>query len=164
VDWLLAAAPHQATVGAEWSQYGVAVLTAGVTWDAVRVPYKILDGTFGHDTAPVVLRARLAALRVEGAVFCTPYRYVYVLVPPGSDADWPRDLASAGVECLGGTRPYVRHIGVPRIDRIAPPGPYWLLPPDRVDHRWAEPAALYETLRGCAYEGRPRAGAPQVII
>jgi hypothetical protein len=165
VDWLLAAAPHQGTAGSEWSQYGVAVLTAGVAWDAVRVPYEALDRSFAHDTTPVALRTRLAALHVRSAVFCDPRRpWVYLLVLPGSDAHWPRDLTSAGVECLGGSRPCVHHIGVPCVDRVAPPGPYWLCLPDRVDRQCAEPAALYEVLRTSVHDrGRSGTGAPQVI-
>lgn len=134
----------------EWTNHGVALLRAGITWDVVRVPYTVLDTDFDGDAEPDALRRRLEELEVSGAVFCDPYRpFLYFMVPPGSDEKWPRDLASVGVECLGGTRPYIHHVGVPRMDRDKLPGPFWLLPPDNGTRRLVDPHLLYTALHTC---------------
>ncbi|GAA2732398.1 hypothetical protein [Streptomyces nogalater] len=151
-SWLLQAAPHKETAGIEWSQQAVALLTAGVTWDAVRVPYEVLDPAYNYDTEPLVLRRRLDELSVDGAVFCDPHRpCLYVMVPPGTDRLWPQDadVVKLGVDCLGGTLPYIRLVGVPRLDRTEPPGSYWLLPPDKAGRRHASAKNLYNALHAC---------------
>jgi hypothetical protein len=147
-SWLLATAPQRATAAMEWTTGGVAVLTAGVRWDAVRVPFKLLDPAFDGGTAPNVLRSRLEELHLVGPVFCDPYRpHLYFLVPPGTDRDWPADFTPVGVQCLGGTQPYIRHVGVPRLDQIATPGPYWLYPLDLGDRWHVDARHLYTVLR-----------------
>jgi hypothetical protein len=148
-NWLLEAAPHRHTAGMEWTSNHVALLKAGVTWDVVRVPYAVLDRTFDRDTEPAALLRWLEAAEVGGAVFCDPYRpYMYVMVPPGTDRSWKRDLAPAGVECLGGTQPYIHHVGVPRIDCVEPPRPFWVLSPD-AGRRHADADHLYKVLETC---------------
>lgn len=158
--WLFRAATHQQTAAKEWNQQGIALLTAGIVWDAVRVPYTPLGADLERDADPDHLRRRLAELGVIGPVFCDPYRpFLYFLVPPGTDRVWPRDLAPAGVECMGGTQPYIHHVGVPRLDRTAPPGPYWLALPDDTG-QLADPQHLYQVLNA---QGDAPIGAPQVI-
>ncbi len=150
--WLYEAATVRETATQEWTTQGVALLTAGIMWDAVRVPYSPLGADLDRDTDPDTLRRRLHELQVCGPVFCDPYRpRLYVLVPPGTDRQWPRTLAPIGVECLGGTRPYVHYVGVPRLDRIAPPGTYWVTPPDGT-RRHADPQHLYRVLHAWASE------------
>ncbi|MFB0617206.1 hypothetical protein [Streptomyces sp. AGS-58] len=146
--WLLRAAPSEETALKEWDS-GVAVLVAGHSWDAVRVPYRLLDPTFDYDTEPEALRVCVTRLRLVGPAFCDPYRpYTYFLVPPGSDAHWPREeFVADEVECLGGTEPYVRHVGVPRVDRVKRPGLFWLTPPDTVAFRYVDPTHLLFVLR-----------------
>lgn len=145
--WLLRAAPDPALALEEWGR-GVAVLVAGQAWDAVRVPYAVLDSTFNRGTQPGELRACVARLGLDGPVFCDPYRpFLYFLVPPGTDRDWPREtLARARIECLGGTEPYVHHVGVPRVDRTERPGLFWLLPPDSGRPRHVDAAHLVDVL------------------
>ncbi|CAL9614419.1 hypothetical protein SUDANB1_05697 [Streptomyces sp. enrichment culture] len=147
-QWLLRAAPDEQVARDEWS-CGVALLVAGRIWDAVRVPYEVLDPSFDGDTNPATLRTWIASMRLVGPSFCDPYRpYVYFLVQAGTDRVWPAgEFEAVKVECLGGTEPYVRHIGVPRIDRIKRPGPFWLVPPDRVAHRHVDAAHLLNVLR-----------------
>lgn len=158
-SWLLAAASDRHTAATEWDAHALALLTAGVTWDAVRVPYALLDPDFDRSTEPAELRRRLEEFKVSGSVFCDPYRpHLYFMVPAGTDRDWPRTLAPVGVECLGGTRPYIHHVGVPRLDRVEPPGPYWLTPPDSGDRRHVVAHHLYEVLRACV--ARPEPAAP----
>ncbi|MEW5356183.1 hypothetical protein [Streptomyces sp. 16-176A] len=161
-DWLLRSARDRETAVAEWTaELGVAVLTAGISWDVVRMPYAVLDGSFGRDVAPGALLHRLEQLELEGAVFCDPFRpYLYVMVPAGTNAQWPRLPALPGVECLGRTGPCVQHVGVPRLDRTKPPGPYWLRPPDRTSGRYADPGRLLKFLRARAAEPDPEPPAP----
>lgn len=162
--WLYAAATSREVAASEWAGQGVALLTAGTMWDAVRVPYAVLDPNLERDTAPA--RRRLNELQLAGPVFCDPYRlYLYVLVPPSTDRQWPSTLAPAGVVCLGGTRSYIHHVGVPRLDRTAPPGPHWLTPPDGTG-RLTDFQHLYQVLHARAGEvaklDAPMS-APQVI-
>ncbi|MER6386182.1 hypothetical protein [Streptomyces sp. NPDC001250] len=146
-QWMLQAAESCNTAGMEWTDQGVAVLTAGRVWDVVRAPYTVLSRDFDRGTDPQQLRRRVDALQVSGAVFCDSYRpFLYFLVPPGTDQHWPHDGGPAGVECLGGTRPYIHHIGVPRLDYISPPGLFWLVPPDNGGPRLTDPAHLYKVL------------------
>lgn len=89
--WLYRAATSQETAGREWATQGVALLAAGIVWDAVRVPHAALSADLERDTDPDMLRRRLHELQLAGPVFCDPYRpYLYVLVPPGTDRQWPR--------------------------------------------------------------------------
>ncbi|WP_331733925.1 hypothetical protein OG345_40785 (plasmid) [Streptomyces sp. NBC_01220] len=158
-NWLLAAAPHLPTAMTEWNTQGVALLTAGATWDVVRAPYALLDPAFERTTEPDALRHRLAVLEVAGSVFCDPYRpHFYFMVPAGTDREWPRTLGTAAVECLGGTKPYIHHVGVPRLDRAGQPGPFWLTPPDCDGPRHVNAPHLYEVLQECA--ARPEPVAP----
>ncbi|MFH9663346.1 hypothetical protein ACH4NF_34370 [Streptomyces sp. NPDC017248] len=114
------------------------------------MPYTVLHTEFDYNTKPGALRQRLDELQVHGAVFCDPHRpCLYAMVPPGTDQHWPRALARAEIDCLGGTQPYIWHVGVPRIDITRPPGPYWLLPPDSVGRRHTDPEHLYEALHAC---------------
>ncbi|QKW30696.1 hypothetical protein HUT11_34710 [Streptomyces seoulensis] len=161
-DWLLQSAEDRDTAVREWTaELGVAVLTAGITWDAVRLPYAVLDGSFGRDVTPGALRHRLEQLELAGAVFCDPFRpCLYVMVPAGTDAQWPRLPALPGVECLGRTGPCVQHVGVPRLDRTDPTGPYWLRPPDRTSGRYADPNRLLAFLHARAAEPGPEPPAP----
>ncbi|MEU3441434.1 hypothetical protein ACOZDF_09265 [Streptomyces griseoincarnatus] len=146
--WLLRAAPDTETALAEWDDHGVAVLVAGWAWDAVRVSY----GTIGYDfdglARPEDLRGLLDKLSLAGPAFCDPYRaYAYFLVSPGTDREWPHgELARAGVECFGAHSEYVHHVGVPRVDRIDRPGPFWLVTPDRTAKEHVDATALADVL------------------
>ncbi|MFF3517726.1 hypothetical protein [Streptomyces sp. NPDC002573] len=166
--WLYRAATSSQAAGMEWSQHGIALLTAGIMWDAVRVPYAALGADLERDAGPERLRRRLHELQVAGPVFCDPYRpFVYVLVPPGTDREWPRMLTQLGLECLGGTRPYVHHVGVPRLDLISPPGQYWLTLPDGTG-QFTDPQYLAHVLqagiREAAKQQDAPVGASQVIV
>lgn len=167
-EWLYLAAPSRETASVEWTRQGVALLTAGRAWDAVRVPYGPLGADLDRDAGPDQLRRRLAELKVTGPVFCDPYRpYLYVLVPPGTDREWGRTLEATGVECLGGTPPYIHHVGVPRLGLISPPGPYWVTPPDGSGHL-TNPRYLFQVLRAgveeSAKESAAPASTPRVIV
>ncbi|GHE80253.1 hypothetical protein GCM10014715_39560 [Streptomyces spiralis] len=148
--WLYRAATSRQVAGVEWADQGIALLTAGIVWDAVRLPYGPLGADLERDADPDQLGRRLHELQVAGPVFCDPYRpFLYFLVPPGTEQEWPRSLDRLGVACLGGTRPYVHHVGVPRLDRISPPGPYWLSVPDGTG-QLVDPRHLYQVLQARA--------------
>ncbi|MEU2426871.1 hypothetical protein ABZ619_38665 [Streptomyces sp. NPDC007851] len=151
-DWLMQSASHRHRAGLEWTYSGVAVLTAGVTWDVVKMPYAAFDPRFDWNTPAKELRQRLEELEVAGPAFCDPYRpYVYALVPPGTDRKWPQDLTAAGHECLGGTRPFVHHVAIPSLNRSEPPGLFWLTLPDPLgEHPHVDPGHLCKVLRGRA--------------
>jgi hypothetical protein len=77
---------------------------------------------------------------------------MYFLVPPGTDKGWPLDLVPAGVEILGGTEPYVRHVGVPSLSQIRRPGPFWVHPLDRGARWHVDPQHLYAVLHALVNE------------
>lgn len=150
--WMLKAAESQEAVGREWRHHGAALMAAGIMWDVVRTPYTALGLGFERSTDVQDLRRQVAEMGV-GAVWCDPFRpFLYFLVPPGTDRHWPSDMSQAGLDCLGGTPPYTRHTGVPRLDRLSPPGHYWLVPPDYGGDVLADPAHLYKVLRERASE------------
>ncbi|MEU6339302.1 hypothetical protein ABZ839_33810 [Streptomyces cellulosae] len=146
--WLLGAAPDVETAVAEWDTNGVAVLVERRAWDAVRVPYGALGFDFDGLARAEDLRGLLDKLGLAGPLFCDPYRaYLYFLVPPGSDRDWPHGaMARAGVECFGGHSEYVHHVGMPRVDRTDRPGPHWLVTPDCTARQHVDPAVLLGAL------------------
>ncbi|MER6334085.1 hypothetical protein ABT298_33225 [Streptomyces sp. NPDC001034] len=145
-QWMLKAAQSQDTAGMEWTEHGVALLTAGRVWDVVRAPYAALGRGLDRCTDPQELRRQVTEAGA-GAVWCDPYRpCLYFLVPPGTDRHWPHDRRLAQVECMGGTRPYIHYIGVPRLDRSGPPGFFWLIPPDCDGQALADPDLLYKAL------------------
>ncbi|MFJ4806035.1 hypothetical protein [Streptomyces murinus] len=152
--WLLKAAKSQNDAVVEWTEQGVALLTAGREWDVVRAPYTALGPDLERCTDVQELRRHAEELG-GGAVWCDRYRRcLYFLVPPGTDRGWPQDRHLAGVECLGGTPPYIHYVGVPRVDRIEPSGFFWLAPLDSASQVLADPRRLYEALLA-------RAGASQ---
>ncbi|MFH9672880.1 hypothetical protein ACH4L5_11505 [Streptomyces sp. NPDC017405] len=160
-QWLLRAADSPSAAAMEWQRHGVAVLTAGRQWDAVRAPYSAIGREFGRDTSPEVLRRRLTELGVAGAVFCDSHRpHVYFLVPPGTDRHWPADAGEA--QCLGGTPPYVRLVAVPRLDIVSLPGVFWLTPPDTGEPRLVDPEHLVQVLHASAAEPTGTAGPAQL--
>lgn len=155
-QWMLRAARPTPTPTPEgWAERGVAPLTAGIVWDAVRAPYSALGDGF---TAWEELRSTVKALGV-GAVWCDPLPpAIYFLVPPGTSAYWPRDSGLVGVVCQGGTPPFTQCIVVPSLDRTSPPGHYWLIPPDYGGPVLADPEHLYEAL--CARAAEAASCAP----
>lgn len=154
-DWLLEAAPDRQIAAAEWAQHGVALLTAGQAWDAVRAPYTLLNPESDRQTDPAELHRRWEELQVPGAVFCAYYRpHLYILVPPKTDRHWPHHDWPAEVEILGQGQTYIHRIGIPYPKRIQPPGPFWLVPPHS-GHRLASPKRLHDALHARADQTDP---------
>ncbi|MGW0657064.1 hypothetical protein ACWD4T_51740, partial [Streptomyces umbrinus] len=91
---------------------GTWIAPAGKVWDAVRL------------SPPLGLQALNAVTGNLGAVIMGPGdRGMYFLVPPGTTHAWnlPRTAA------LGQTS----HVVLPPDGREQPPGPYWLISPQR---------------------------------
>ncbi|MFF5860892.1 hypothetical protein ACFY8B_35745 [Streptomyces sp. NPDC012751] len=143
---LLRSADDPGKAAGEWRSWGFALLTAGVTWDAVRADYDVLHPDFDRSTDRDRLAERVDELSLVGPVFCDPYRRcAYFLVPPGTDKWWT-EAKTLTVECLGGTRPCMRWVGVPVLDRIRPPSYFWLVPPDCASRQYVDPNHLHKVL------------------
>ncbi|WP_419994511.1 hypothetical protein [Streptomyces boninensis] len=106
---------------------GTSIVAAGIEWDAVKVPRRL------------GLRA-LKLLEVTGPVAVDPGAVepmLYFLVPPGSTAG----CRFQHMVVLGRGA----HVVLPPHERLAPPGPYWLIPPaDGRQH--TDAAALRQAL------------------
>jgi hypothetical protein len=147
-QWLLRAAKDPQDALNEWNR-GTAVLVAGRNWDAVRVPYTLLDPAFTYETEPDTLRTLITRLRLVGPSFADPYgSHTYFLVPPRTDKTWPHaELTAIKVECLGATKSYMHHVGVPSLGRTERPGMFWLMPPDSAPFRHVDATHLLAVLR-----------------
>jgi hypothetical protein len=119
--WLAASASNPGQAQRAWLDSGIALLPAGVLWDAVKLDAWLVHQAVG-DSAPELVRGVLAGLGIDGPVIAERSRPYYVLVPVGTAAIWD----AHGTECLS----VATYLTVPAISRTRPPGPYWLQPPD----------------------------------
>ncbi|MFF0747312.1 hypothetical protein ACFYVL_43720 [Streptomyces sp. NPDC004111] len=95
------------------------VLPLGVRFDAVRIPTDVLYAALGNTPIEDV-PAKLDGV-LGGPVIQDAYRWFYALVPVGSPDRWQfRSAEYKGAGCW---------LGVPQIDKVRPPGAYWLVPP-----------------------------------
>ncbi|MFJ1664789.1 hypothetical protein ACIOK4_00080 [Streptomyces bottropensis] len=125
--WLARAHDDPEQVRAEWADRGVALLPLGRAFSAVRLTSRLVHAAVGsHD--PAVITAELED-RLSGPVIHDslaigkPY---YALIQWHAGVVWKGDDETP---CLGDGV----HLGVPRIERVRPPGTYWLVPPRRED-------------------------------
>ncbi|MEV0259628.1 hypothetical protein AB0H82_35950 [Streptomyces sp. NPDC050732] len=119
----------------EWAESGVALLPLGGRFDAVRLPEALVQAAVGV-TAPQVVAARLAWL-IKGPVVYdgrTLGGSYYTLMKPCRDRVWKHQDCAPRLS--RGT-----YLGVPRLDRTEPPGPYWIMRP-RFQGDLCEPAAV----------------------
>lgn len=138
-EWLARAHPVPQQAQIEWSSNGVALLPLGDRFAAIRISGGLMHTALGCDEPLQV--AKDLAKRLQGPVIhdhriagSTYYPLVNwgagVLGQLEQDPDAP---------CLGvGT-----YLGVPRIDRLEPPGTYWIVPP-RYDGDLCPPRAVRE--------------------
>ncbi|WP_200302213.1 hypothetical protein [Streptomyces adelaidensis] len=123
-DWLARAHPHPDRARAEWSDRGVALLPMATRFSAVRLSSQLVHAAVGtHE--PKALAEELA-FRLDGAVIHDSFsvgRAYYALVHWHAGLVWDNNDNDA--QCLGADA----YLGVPRIERVAPPGTYWLVPP-----------------------------------
>lgn len=124
--WLAEADPDPAHAHRWWEAQSVALLPVGKTWDVIKVP--AAHGRRAIETAGLVIPV-IDEGRTGG--------HLFFLVPVGTAAVW--DLQ--GTVGLGDTA----YLSVPVPTRNAPPGPYWLIPPDG-SGLLADPVALHAAL------------------
>ncbi|WP_371655423.1 MULTISPECIES: hypothetical protein [unclassified Streptomyces] len=139
--WLASAHAVPAQARREFD-VGVALLRTGAVFDAIRLPAPVVHAAAGS-SMPEVVGAFLAEGLKGGAVIHDAYGvgvWYYALVPPRTYAHW----RVPGVECLTpGT-----WLGVPRLDLLSRPGPYWALPPRAVGNVCDARAVAALVLRG----------------
>ncbi|MFG3657285.1 putative ATP-grasp-modified RiPP [Streptomyces sp. NPDC047706] len=122
-EWLTRAHPAPEQVRKEWARQGVALLPLGERFAAVRMPSEIVD-TAVRSEARGQSTVGLAELlggpviydrRVAGGSY-------YALIRGHAGLVWTYEGVAT---CLG----HGTYLGVPRLDRRQPPGPYWAVPP-----------------------------------
>ncbi|MEV7191222.1 hypothetical protein AB0N81_05350 [Streptomyces sp. NPDC093510] len=119
----------------EWAESGVALLPLGGRFDAVRLPEALVQAALGV-IARQAVAARLAWL-VEGPVVYdgrTLGGSYYALMKPCRSRVWKHQDCAPRLS--RGT-----YLGVPRLDRTEPPGPYWIVRP-RFAGDLCEPATV----------------------
>lgn len=126
-------APEQAC--REWAESGVALLPLGGRFDAVRLPEALVQAAVGV-TAPQAVATRLAWLIAGPVVYDgrTLGGSYYALTKPCRDRVWKHQDCAPRLS--RGT-----YLGVPRLDRTEPPGPYWIVRP-RFEGDLCEPATV----------------------
>ncbi|WP_051711676.1 hypothetical protein [Streptomyces sp. NRRL S-350] len=121
--WLLAALPDGERTAAadDWKTRGVTVLPCGTLYSAVRLPADIVAEAAGSTDRAAI--DRYLAVSLDGPVFCTGERGLYVaLVPPSTARTW----SLSGVSFLG--RGSVVTVPAPGLTRDLSPGAYWAVP------------------------------------
>ncbi|MGW6543254.1 putative ATP-grasp-modified RiPP [Streptomyces massasporeus] len=121
--WLARTHPTPERVWTEWATQGVALLPLGERFAAVRMTSEIVHAAIRSEDYEVVA-AELGGLLGGGIIFDRRVAggTYYALVDVDAGLTWAHDDV---VTYLGrGT-----YLGVPRIDRLRPPGTYWVVPP-----------------------------------
>lgn len=118
-EWLARAAddPHEAH--REWDTQGVALLRCGRRFTAVRIPAAIVHAAL-DTTDPAVIAGALP-FDLGGPAIADGDRY-YALIHGHVGMVWDE---GDDVPCLGQDT----YLGVPRLDRLQPPGTYWAVAP-----------------------------------
>ncbi|MFD3516184.1 hypothetical protein [Streptomyces sp. NPDC058657] len=116
--WLAHAHSVPPQAWAEWADKRVAMLPLGHRFDAVRIPADVLYAAI-LNVRPAAVSKLLEQL-LGGPVIQDAERWFYPLVPVGR-ADRRQSPAA---EYLG----QGAWLGVPRIDQLAPPRSYWVVP------------------------------------
>ncbi len=134
-DWLARAqqAPEQAR--REWADTGVALLPLGQRFDAVRLPAQLVLAAVGT-CDPLEIAERLGRFLngpvvFDGRLMGGTY---YALMRPSPGQPWKHQDAAPRL----GVNTY---LGVPRMERVKPPGTHWVAPP-RFPGDLCEPATV----------------------
>lgn len=124
IEWLARAHPSPEQARREWTERGVALLPCGRQFAAVRIPPHLVHAALGTVDAQEI--AESLAFDLGGPVIhdgrVTSSYYALI--------QWHAGLVWDGGEdapCLA-TDTY---LGVPRIERLRPPGPHWVVAPRR---------------------------------
>lgn len=136
-EWLLRAADDPGTAVREWRTHGVALLRCGKTFAAIRIPATLVHAALGT-TDPQQIAAALPNALGGPAIWDGPEMPVYALIQGHAGLVWDgRD----DTPCLGQDPSLDTYLGVPALDRLAPPGPHWVVPP-RTDEQLCRPSAV----------------------
>ncbi|MHC0433291.1 hypothetical protein ACX6XY_24410 [Streptomyces sp. O3] len=120
-EWLAQAHPRPGHVLAEWGTQALVLLPLGGLFSAVRIADDLVHAAAGSSEPKSATGYLTGQLRFGPVIHDGGSRHYYALVP----ADAGPDLDRPGVRRLGsGT-----WLGVPRLDRTQPPGPYWSVTP-----------------------------------
>ncbi|WP_340378699.1 hypothetical protein U5640_28280 [Streptomyces sp. SS7] len=144
-EWLARAHPVPERAHAEWSHQAVALLPLGTSFAAVRLSGALVHAALGCEEASRVafaLRERLQGPVIHDHRTAGPTYYVLIQWHAGLVWDYG-DTAP----CLYGDT----YLGVPRLDRVEPPGTYWVVPP-RYDGDLCTPQLVRELVDA----GRPQ--------
>ncbi|WP_433547581.1 hypothetical protein ACQPZG_22770 [Streptomyces sp. CA-294286] len=132
-EWLAGAHADPPTAHHDWQARNLTVLPLGVLFDTVRIPAEVLHAAILH-VRPAGM-SRLLEQLLGGPVVQDADRWFYPLVPVGR-----ADRRQPGAARYLGRGAW---LGVPQVDRIAPPGAYWAVPV-RAPGRLCDPARVDE--------------------
>ncbi|MEV4740458.1 hypothetical protein [Streptomyces sp. NPDC049555] len=119
--WLVSRATHPRDAWEEWAYGRPAMLRMGAHLEALRLPAGLVHRVAGGEEPGVVRDALRRGGVGWGVIVGVHGRSYYVLVPPGTSRTWD----DGRIACAGPGD----YLGVPAVERDAPPGSYWLLPP-----------------------------------
>lgn len=133
-EWLARSQQEPTLAWREWADGGVALLPLGRVFVTPRLPAELVQ-TAVATSDPQEVAARLAQ-RLDGPVIYdgrTMGGIYYPLMRWADGTLWEHQDAPLLADGA--------YLGVPRIDRLAPPGTHWLVAPRHVDDL-CEPAAV----------------------
>lgn len=135
-EWLARAQQQPAHAWHEWSETGVAMLPLGRRFVAPRLSEELGHAALGGRHAPAEVASVLMQFLDGPVIFdgrSMGGTYYPLMRPLGASVWEHQDVAPLLAE---GT-----FLGVPRLDRLEPPGTYWAVPP-RAAGDLCEPAAV----------------------
>ncbi|MFJ6355207.1 hypothetical protein ACIQKB_37830 [Streptomyces sp. NPDC092046] len=147
-QWLADGHPRPDQVWGEWNDdRAVALLPAGVRWDAVVMPQARLQAVV-EDMSPLVADRCPILADLNSA-------RAYILVPPGTADTWGDVCTEGGISVTGEGSWLIASRPLGRQSRAAT----WLIAPGAV-HRLANPAELLASLRRTAAPAKGPTAAP----
>ncbi|MER5904339.1 hypothetical protein ABT150_30270 [Streptomyces mirabilis] len=123
-SWLLTATEDRTLGRKQWAEGGIALLSCGGVFSAIRIPGLMVWAVAGTDELTEV-DVFLSQALDGGPVFMDLHSNLYYLLVPGSFSWRWNDRDFPGVECLGQDH----FLGVPDIRLTVPRGrSYWCVP------------------------------------
>ncbi|WP_369217251.1 hypothetical protein [Streptomyces flavofungini] len=139
-DWLARSQRAPELAAREWTETGVALLPLGRRFDAARLPQALVQVAVGvtvpHETAVRVARLLDGPVIYDDRAMGGTY---YALMRPPGFRTWEHQAVAP---CLS----HGTFLGVPRLDRVEPPGTYWVAPP-KFAGDLCEPATVAAVVR-----------------
>ncbi|WP_019059926.1 hypothetical protein [Streptomyces prunicolor] len=135
-EWLARQHSHPDQAETEWVEQGVALLPMGKDMNAVRLRGDLVHAVAATDDpkqVAAVLDETLGGPVIRDRLTAADVTY-YALINPHAAMVW--DLEEQA-PCFGKDT----YLGVPAVDRVSPPGPYWVHPP-RYDGDLCSPQAV----------------------